>query len=714
MSNFKTSWQFVAQDGIGPVLQGIGGKVNALDAHVAKHNSAFKSAMASNRASAFSFGDGMEQVAGRLNPMLGGMVSEIRRLGTSLFDVKPSAGMAPLQGGLANLAKGGTEAKGGIGGVVGMLANLPPQAAAAAAALAVITAGFVATTAEAASFEHKYRELSNLNLDKTTAQVGQLRDSVLDAAFDKGINASAMSKGFFDFQSITGKYGDEVDRTGRKVADFSKSYIVDFNKQLEGTGQAMKSFGFGGDQVDRFLASTVKTVQTGKTTFEQLSQVRSEYFDSAAGAGFDFEGADKLFAAYSLGAKSVDVAATQVKETFRGLSDGKVIAGLKAQGVNVFDPLTHKIRTMDQIAAGMVKTFATARMSDEAFAKIKSDIGGGDGIAMLLNKARAQGQGFLQVFKDFDGTTVDMKAALAGANRDLYTMWDTAKAKFGVALIRIGTQVLPHVVDGLKVGLDVMNALAGRSEGIGKGIVATVWAFKALGGVVMNQFNGLKMVIEAAIQPIWDMVQATKWIIGAGSDLNSGMNDAISGRDREAEARAARISKMRQDGSKALGERVQSMSGSDAYRSGNAEAVLGKILADTKGTPEGAQYNAALKMGGGDGRATILRGIKDAMNAKPATFGGASSGMPGYIADVVAEGGGKSKGGGSLGDLTSGGSGQMTGGGGGQVRNITVNIQQLVGAVNIHAATVRESAANITSEVERAMMAAIRNAEIAM
>ncbi len=703
----------MADDRVGPAIQRMGGQVKSLDSQVANHKRAFGSAMAANRQSAFSFGDGLEQVAGRMHPALGGIVSEVRKIATSLMSARPQGQLAGLGAELGGVAGKAGSARGGMGGLLGMLTKMPPQAAAVAAGLALIAGGLTVATMEAAKFEHTFRELSNLNLDRTASQIGGLRDTVLQSAFDKGIDPSAMSKGFFDFQSITGKFGAEVEQTGLKVADFSKAYIVDFNKQLEGTGQAMKSFGFGAEGVDRFLASTVKTVQTGKTTFEQLSQVRSEYFDSAAGAGFDFEGADKLFAAYSVGAKSVDVAATQVKETFRGLSDGNVIKGLKAQGVDVFDPLTHRIKTMDEISKGLVDTFSTSRMSDEAFAKIKSSIGGGDGIAMLLNKARAQGEGFLQVFRDFDATPVNMKAALAGANKDLYTMWDTVKAKLSVSLIRIGTQILPHVVSALTLGLEVVDAFSGKTEGISTTAKVIVNVFKGLGAIVWAQFMQVAAAVTVAIAPILLMIATAKMFIdNAGTAY-----DLATGRDREEEARQERIARQRQQASQQLNAKVAGMADTDAFRSGKPEAVLAKILDDSKGTAEGMQYRNALAMGGTQGRDTVLRGIADNMKAIKGSQGPGAAAMamqPGYIADVEE----KKKHGGkhgtsALGEVTAGGGGTVLAEGR-SVRNISVSIQQLVGEVHIHAASVREGAADITREVERAMMAAVQNAEISM
>lgn len=716
MSTYTQNWEFnVTSEQVSPALQRMGGKVDQFDQKVGQHKNKFGQAMKSNRDHAMSFGEGMEQVASRIHPMLGNLVGQVRNLGGGLGSLKTHHSFPKIGGDMGLLSKTSGSAAGGLGNVTGMLTKMPPQAMAAAAGIGMLIAGLTASTLKAAEFSHEFRQLGNLNLSKTDEQVNRLKMSVLDSAFEKGIDPMKMSKGFFDFQSITGKFGKEVEDTGAKVADFSKSYIVDFNKQLEGTGQAMKAFGFGGDQVDRFLASSVKTVQVGKTTFEQLAQVRAEYFDSAAGSGFDFEDADKLFAVYSVGAKSVDIAATQVKESFRALSDGKVIKELSKVGVEVFDPVTNKIKTMDAITKDLVGTFGADQMSDKAFAKIKSAIGGGDGMSMLLNKARAQGQDFLQVFKDFDSTPVNFKKALAGANKDLFTMWETTKSRLSVSMIQIGQNILPHVIKALEFGNTVIQAFAGHTEGVGMKAKFIVTAFKGLGTLVWAEFQQVKIAVQIALAPIFLMIKAAEGIYKLAK---AGHKWATGGYEKEARDDKRRIIGGRvAAGRDHLADRISGMSDSKAFKSGNAENVLNKILADSKGTAEGTEYRKVLAGGGADGRKLILQDIAENMKrvsskmaasiVEPETHG------KGYINDIPEKHRGRKSHSTKLGDLTRSEGGHVLAEGK-SVRNISVSIQQLVGEINIRTQTIRESAGDMSREVEAAMVRAVRNAEIAI
>lgn len=730
--SLRTVWTFNADGNAGAVVDGISSKVSALDANVRRQSAGFQAGMAGNARSAMGLGDAIEEVAGRVHPALGALASQALRVGQgvmSAFKAVPSnsplnssllnlggltrsagSGVSGLKQAVSGLAAPAEGAASGMMGMAGSVARLGgPEGAAAVAVIGALVAVMATATSEAAQFSHTFRQLSNLNLDKPREEVARLRAEVLDVSFDQGIDPEAMSRAYFDIQSITGKYGREVESMAGKVAEFSKAYIVDVNKMAEGAAQASKTFKLDNDGVDAYLASTVKTVQVGKTTFEQLAQVRSEYFDSAAGAGFDFMDADKIFAAYSVGAKSVDIAANQVKETFRGLSDANVLKGLKAQGVEVFDPTTHKIRAMQDIVGDLAKTFSTTRMSDEAFAKIKGSIGGGDGIAMLLNKARAMGEGFVDVFRQFDAAPVNMQRALEGAKGDLMTMWETTKARLSVSLIKLGTEILPHITKALDFANEVMKAFNGHTEGIGTHAKIVVAVFKGLGALVWFEFQKIKLAIEIALAPIWAVMKAASWVAGKGQQAW----DWATGRDRDAEARQERLGKTRQQAAFRVSEEVGLLKGTDAYKSGDANKVLDAIVASKRGTAEGTDM--VINLGKPMARQAALAQIRYEMKVRASQpgdaapeglAGGGSPMQPGYLADW-SEGKGK----GRRGSSGSGSSTESISAGAGQAaKNITVNIQQLVGEINI-SATSQSKGMDITREVEAALVRSVRNAE---
>ena len=118
----------MADDQIGPALDKIKGKVGALDGQVSKHQDAFGQAMKSNRDNAFSFGDGLEQVAGRIHPALGGIVSEVRKIGSSLATVKSSRVLGEITSDVGAFHAQTNRAGAGTHRLLGMFTQMSPGA----------------------------------------------------------------------------------------------------------------------------------------------------------------------------------------------------------------------------------------------------------------------------------------------------------------------------------------------------------------------------------------------------------------------------------------------------------------------------------------------------------------------------------------------------------------------------------------------------------
>lgn len=313
----------------------------------------------------------------------------------------------------------------------------------------------------AAEFDNNFLELKNLNLDKTTAQIDRLRDSVLDLSFEKGLDPQKTTKAFFDVQSATGKYGEEVKKIVGEVGVFARTMKADYNTSIEGAAKAMGTFQFGAGQLDDFLASSFKTVQVGITTFDQLAQVQTEYAGSAAAAGQGFNEANKLFAVFSKSAKSVDIAATLTKTAFQDLAKKSTLKGLEKIGVNVFDA-SGKMRKLDGIVKDLVPKLG--QMSDSDFSKLKEEIGGSEGLRGLMDQLKNSGAEVLDTFKAFDDTDFDFDKALANANGDLNIMNDIISNKLQVAWIKFGDAIMPMLIKMKSIIISMLDGLGKVSE----------------------------------------------------------------------------------------------------------------------------------------------------------------------------------------------------------------------------------------------------------
>ncbi len=348
----------------------------------------------------------------------------------------------------------------GVGHGLALLSN--PLTIVAGVAIGAVAA-IKKASKEQAIFNNEFLELQNLNLDKTDKEIDDLRSRVLGISFDKALNPQKTSKAFFDVQSATGKYGYEVEQTVGKIGVFARTMKADFNTAVEGGAKAMGIFGFSSNQLDDYLASSFKTVQVGVTTFDQLSKVQVEYLNSAKSAGQGFDEANKLFSVFSKNAKSVDIAANLTKTAFEDLGKQSTQKGLKNIGVNLFDA-TGKMKGLDAIASEIVPKLSN--MNDADFSKLKEEIGGSEGIRGLLDQLKNSGENVLDTFKAFDNTEFDFDTALKNANGDLTIMSEIVDNKLTASWIRFGEAITPMLLKMKTLASSLLNVVSGVANSI--------------------------------------------------------------------------------------------------------------------------------------------------------------------------------------------------------------------------------------------------------
>lgn len=296
-------------------------------------------------------------------------------------------------------------------------------------------------------FNHNFLELKNLNLDKTQAQIDDLRDSVLDTSFENGFDVNKTVKAYFDVQSATGKYGQEVDKIVSKVGVFSRTMGVDFNEAILGTSKALDVFKIGAADIDDYLGSWAKTVQFGITTFDELSKVQTEFIGAAAASGQGYDEANKVFAAFTKTSKNVDIAATMTKGAFEDLKK------LEKINIKVFED--GQYRKVDSILADVNSKFS--ELSDQDISNLIEDVGGNEGLRGLLKNIQNSGDQVLETFKEFDNLEFDFDKALENANGDLETMEEIVNGKLSAAWVRLGDTIMPILVEFKSWLADVLD-----------------------------------------------------------------------------------------------------------------------------------------------------------------------------------------------------------------------------------------------------------------
>ena len=363
---------------------------------------------------------------------------------------KAAKGFANVQLEINDLSEKGGGALDAIASQVPQLSNALNMLNSPIGAMGVglaATAGLLYKAGVAASeFDSQFLELRQLNLDKPVAELERLNDRILENSFNNGLNAKATAKAYFDIQSATGKYGEEVDAIVAKTGVFAKITKADLDSSIQGVAKSINAFGLDANQMDKYFASSFKTVQVGITTFDQLAEVQTDYAGAAAAAGQSFDDANKLFATFTTTAKSVNEAATLTKTAFQDITKKSTIDGFAKIGVNVFDA-AGKMRSFDSITRDLVPRLG--KLNDLQFAALKEEIGGSEGIRGYLDKVKGSGESVLTLLDSFDKTEFRVGDAIKNANGDFRVMYEQLANKVNVQMIKLGQEFLPTVIKGI-------------------------------------------------------------------------------------------------------------------------------------------------------------------------------------------------------------------------------------------------------------------------
>lgn len=325
------------------------------------------------------------------------------------------------------------------------------------AGVAALGKGIDYTTQKAANFNTQFRNLANLNLDKSKREIDSLRRMVLDTAYDKGFNTDKTVMGYFDVQSTTGKFGGEVKRIVEKQGEFANLMQADFNEYIAGTAKGMANFGFGAEKLDEFNRSAYATVKVGVTTFDQLTKVQSVYAGAAAANNQTFDTANKLLALFTVKTKSVDEAATLTKSMFNDLTKDATIKAFKKIGISIYDT-NGNIKQADSLMMELNKKFL-ALDGDKKVIALKNQFTGSDGLISLVQAATDKSGQLQNTFNSFDSTKLGLNKALELARNDVNYINETLQNKIKALEIEIGTNLLPLKEWWAQLKLEMINGV---------------------------------------------------------------------------------------------------------------------------------------------------------------------------------------------------------------------------------------------------------------
>lgn len=313
---------------------------------------------------------------------------------------------------------------------------------AVAAGVALIGVKAREAIAEAERFSGSFRQLQMLNIDKSVKDMGRLKSMIRSTAYEKGFDPTNTVNAFFDVQSITGKFGQEVDSIISKQGEFARLMQADFNEWISGTAKAMANYGFGADKLDAFNKASFATFKTAKTTFDELAKVQAIYAGAAASAKQDFAAANKMFSIFTLKTKSVDEAATLTKSLFNDLTKAETIKAFSNMGIDVFD-VNKKFKQADVLLLELQNKFRELGKSDAKLINLKNQFTGSEGLIAFVQSATDKTNQLKMTFESFDATQFALPKALEIARKDINYINEQLENRTKVLMSEIGDNLLP-------------------------------------------------------------------------------------------------------------------------------------------------------------------------------------------------------------------------------------------------------------------------------
>jgi|GEM_PF-5657949 len=360
--------------------------------------------------------------------------------------------------------------------------------AAAAGAVAIMSSSVM----KAKEFKTQFRELETLNLDKTNEQLDMLKNNVLASAFEAGKGTKQMTQAYYDIQSITGKYGNEIQTITERVSKFSTATQSDFNKQIESASTIIDVYGSKVSDLDSILASTAKTIQVGKVNFADFARVQVDYLGKAKAAGQNIDSANKLFAVFSKRTKSAEEAATLTKGALQDLTKKSTIKSLEKIGISLFDK-KGGVKQISQVVQELDARLSKLRGNDQAISKIVNSFQGNEGLKALIAETATNGNELVRVFEQFDKTEFNIDKAFANAKKDVSVLSEMIGNKVNVLMIQLGERILPTV---LKVLQKIDNKMPQITYHIDRWIIGFEKTASQIGSVVAVLEKAIKVYLK--------------------------------------------------------------------------------------------------------------------------------------------------------------------------------------------------------------------------
>ncbi|GAB6119583.1 phage tail tape measure protein [Dysgonomonas termitidis] len=377
---------------------------------------------------------------------------------------------------------------------------------AAGSGITALAAGFTKATSRAADFNHEFRGLANLNLDKPQEELTRLREITLDTAYKKGFNPENTVNAFNELQSTAGIYGDAARPIVEKQGEFASLLKTSMDDYVAGTAKAMVNWRIGVDKLDDFNKSNYAAMQVGKVEFNELAKLQSVFAGSAASINQSFDTANKLFSMFTIKTGSVAEAATQTKSLFNDLTKASTIKAFKRVGIDMFDA-NKQLKQADVIMLELNDKFMKMK-DDKAIVNLKNQFTGSEGLIAMIQAATDKTGGLRDMLKEFQDSRYNADMALSQAHNDFLERQKELSNRIDALMVRLGNKFLPHALSLMDIADKVVSRAAWNSKSEGEKQQALINSQRAdVYEKYGNLTSGLDSLNNAQFQNRMDYIQ---------------------------------------------------------------------------------------------------------------------------------------------------------------------------------------------------------------
>lgn len=359
-------------------------------------------------------------------------------------------------------------------------------------------------TNAAADFNHEFLSIKQLNLDKSQKNLENYKDSIKSVAFETGQNLLDTTKAFYDIQSATGLFGQDVADITTKVGNYALVTGAKLPDAVNQTVKAMKAFKLEAGDIDHLLTANAKTIQLGITTYDELARVQTEFAGAAAGAGQNVDTANKMFAVFTSIAGNSATAATMTKSAFEGFTQAGTVKGIKSLGVEMYD-VNNEMRDMTSILTDVATKFKT--MDSKSIDEFIGKVGGPEGLRNMFIKLKTDADDLLGTFENYNSVQFDWAKAIKNAKGDFRTISGMAKNRLGVIMAEIGEKFLPLWVMALEKVNNVLSFVWDNFDTIVT-VVTTIGA-----GLAFLKLRMIHLNLVTAANPVGAIVTGVVLLI---------------------------------------------------------------------------------------------------------------------------------------------------------------------------------------------------------